>query len=78
MTDDRLDLAALVRPLATYPCALCGAELRMAVADYGRLVCSRCLAIHGDLAAALASPDGSPVPPNVVTFGLPQQRRRAP
>ena len=78
MTDtagDRLDLVALVRPLATYPCSTCGAELVMAVADYGRQVCSRCLAIHGSLAAALASLDASSAPPsNIIQFGRPERR----
>ena len=77
MTDagDRLDLAAIARPLATYPCSTCGAELVMAVAAYGRIVCGACLQRHGSLAAALASLDGAPVPPsNIVQFGRPERR----
>ncbi len=78
MTDDRLDLAALVRPLATYPCAVCDAELVMGAADYGRIVCHDCLQRHGSLAAALATVDQPPAPPsNVIQFGHPQQRRSA-
>ncbi len=78
MTDaaSRLDLAALTRPLATYRCSTCGAELVMGAGDYGRIVCGACLQRHGSLDAALASLDAPPAS-NVVQFGQPA-RRKAP
>ncbi len=70
-----VDVAAITRRYQAYPCELCGHDLVMGEARYGRIVCGQCLVIHGSLAAALATVDAPEPPSNVIAFGQPARRK---